>query len=309
MKTWILDLDGSVAAQKSLAAASAAAVHRANEWGPKIRLVCRFGRFRKFEQALWAEANRRFGDDALCTFYGSGDFHHVTLALLRRLMRPFNLLVVDKHPDWMRGVPFLHCGTWLRHAASLPNVRQVFHVGGDLDFDNCFRWLAPWSLLHSQRIVVFPARRRYQAGGWSHIGHTPVRPEGLSAIDHRRMTELLQPFATALARWPLYISIDKDVLCRDEAIVNWDSGHLRLRELCAVLSSFTSAARGRLLGVDCLGDWSPVKTSGILRRTLHAVEHPALEVDPSEAAHTNGAANLAIWQCVNAAGTFARRAA
>lgn len=307
MKTWILDLDGSIAAQKSLASASDAVVHPAREWGPKIRLGCRFGRFRGFEQSIWAEANR-LGSDALCAFYGSGDFHHVSLALLRRLMRPYNLLVLDKHPDWMRGVPFLHCGTWLLHAARLPNVRQVFHVGGDLDFDNAFRWLAPWSLLQSQKLVVFPALRRFQAGGWSQTPHTPVRVQG-SAIDHRRMTQLLQPFAASLARWPLYISIDKDVLCRDEAIVNWDSGQLRLRELCTVLSAFISAAGGRLVGVDCLGDWSPVKMSGVFRRILHAVEHPSLNVDPSEAAHTNAAANLAILQCIHAAGTAARRAA
>ena len=57
---------------------------------------------------------------------------------------PFNLLVLDKHPDWMRGIPFLHCGTWLHHALQLPTLNRVIHCGGDLDFDNAYRWLAPW---------------------------------------------------------------------------------------------------------------------------------------------------------------------
>ena len=93
-------------------------------------------------------------DEPTLTFYGSGDFHHVSLALVRRRRAPFNLLVLDNHPDWMRGVPFLHCGTWLYHAARLPQVRRIFHVGGDVDFDNVYRWLAPWPLLHAGKIVT-----------------------------------------------------------------------------------------------------------------------------------------------------------
>src|SRR5207253_9812558 len=92
-------------------------------------------------------------------FLGSGDFHHLPLALLRRINQPINLLVFDNHPDWMRGVPFLHCGTWLNHAAALPQVQYIFHVGGNVDFDNRFRWLAPWRCLRAGKIHVFPAVR------------------------------------------------------------------------------------------------------------------------------------------------------
>jgi len=73
-------------------------------------------------------------DEPHMTFYGSGDFHHVSLALLRRLREPFNLLVLDNHPDWMRGVPFLHCGTWLRHASLLPMGAAHLPLGGEVDF-------------------------------------------------------------------------------------------------------------------------------------------------------------------------------
>ena len=127
-------------------------------WGPRIRLACTFATFELF---------RRWLDDALgtaapgITFYGSGDFHHVSLALLERLAMPFNLLVLDKHPDWMRGIPFLHCGTWLRHALQLPTLNRVIHCGGDLDFDNAYRWLAPWHEIKAGRVVVFPARRQF----------------------------------------------------------------------------------------------------------------------------------------------------
>src|SRR5207245_2357963 len=105
------------------------------------------------------------------TFVGSGDFHHVSLALVRRQPGPINLLVLDNHPDWMRGVPVLHCGTWLSHAVRLPQVRTVFHVGGEVDFDNAYSWLAPWPELRSGKIVVLPAVRRFRGARWGRVRH------------------------------------------------------------------------------------------------------------------------------------------
>ena len=164
------------------------------------------------------------------TFYGSGDFHHVTLAFLGRIRGPFNLLVLDKHPDWMRGIPFLHCGTWLNHALRLPGLNRVYHCGGDLDFDNAYRWLAPWPDIVSGRVVVFPARRRFVRGRWAGIATHPLLIAGL--IHRGRAQPALHPYRDDLARFPLYVSVDKDVLTADDAAVNWDSGLL-------------AAARGR----------------------------------------------------------------
>src|SRR5262249_17872464 len=155
---------------------------------------------------------------------GSGDFHHTTLALLRRLTTPINLLVLDNHPDWMRGVPLLHCGTWLAHALRLPLLHTVFHLGGDVDFDNAYRWLAPWPALRSGKIRVFPAVRRFQSGGWNSVPHDPLRPHPGARLTPQRLSTLLDPHRAELARRPLYVSLDKDVLGPAEAVVNWDSG-------------------------------------------------------------------------------------
>jgi hypothetical protein len=228
------------------------------------------------------------------TFYGSGDFHHVTLALLRRQTRPFNLLILDNHPDWMRGLPFLHCGTWLWHAARLPLVRHVYHAGGEVDFDNAFRWLAPWALLRGGKIRVFPALRRFRRGPWARVDHQPLRASASSLLTLERVRELLEPFRAELAGWPLYVSVDKDVMRQTDAVVNWDSGRLDLEEACAVLQAFYEAAEGDVAGVDVLGDWSPVRLQGWFRQALHLTEHPRLRVDPDDAARRNQHANLAL---------------
>jgi hypothetical protein len=237
------------------------------------------------------------------TLYGSGDFHHVSLALLRRQSRPFNLLVIDNHPDWMRGLPFLHCGTWLRHAARLPQVRRIFHVGGDVDFDNYYRWLAPWNLLSAGKIIVIPAVRSFRRGRWGAIVNEPLQPLPSNGskkmpIGEARLRQLLSPFLQELAGLPLYISLDKDVLAQAHAVVNWDSGHLSLAQTRVVLETFLSAAGGKLAGMDVVGDWSPVQVDGVFRRFLDSIEHPTLTVDPLAATKINERTNLALLDTI-----------
>lgn len=299
MRIRILDLDGSLLAQKELLARVQPAVHALEEWGPRIRLGCCQRRFRQFERALATVLGKDADSEPALTFYGSGDFHHVSLALVRRVKTPFNLVVIDNHPDWMRGVPLLHCGTWLYHAAQLAQVRRVFHLGGDVDFDNYYRWLAPWELLESGKIVVFPAVRRFERGRWSGISNEPLRADGRSAVLPERVEELLRPFRAELEEVPLYLSLDKDVLVAGAAAVNWDSGRLTLAEVRTLLSTLGQAAGERWRGLDILGDWSPVRVHGLFRRFLHLTEHPALEVDPVQAAHGNERANMDLLDAVH----------
>jgi hypothetical protein len=196
----------------------------------------------------------------------------------------------------MRGLPFLHCGTWLYHAARLPLVRNVFHVGGEVDFDNGFRWLAPWGLLRTGKVTVFPAVRRFRRGRWAGIGHLPLRESPARPVTPDRVGDLLLPHREALAGWPLYVSVDKDVLTEADAVVNWDSGRLTLDEVGSVLRAFREAAGDDLAGGDVLGDWSPVRLQGLFRRVLHLTEHPPLTVDPARAAGRNEQTNLSLLE-------------
>src|SRR5579884_467440 len=205
MDICILDLDAGVASQPGLL--PGASIVPGQDWGPSLRLACSFRRFRQFEKAL---AQRLPNGGPRVVLYGSGDFHHVSLALVRRLREPCNLVVIDNHPDWMQGMPFLHCGTWLYHAARLPQVRRVFHLGGDVDFDNAYRWLAPWSLLHSGKLAVYAAHRHFR--GWSGIPQPSLRPDAETPASSQRLHKLFEPYRRELAGLPLYISLDKDVM-------------------------------------------------------------------------------------------------
>jgi hypothetical protein len=304
MDVRILDLDGSVTAQRSLDQYETT-TFPADDWGPRVRLACSFSRFHCFERDLAKRFGASADDVPQLTLYGSGDFHHVSLALVRRLPRPFNLLVVDNHPDWMKRLPFLHCGTWLYHASRLPLLRNIYHVGGDVDFDNGFRWLAPWDQLGSGRITVFPAVRRYRGRAWDRIPHEPLRPALRERLTTPRLEALLQPHRSELERWPLYVSLDKDVMRTADAVVNWDSGHLDLEEVQTVLDGFRAAAPQGLAGMDIVGDWSPVRLQGLFRRLFHWTEHPALSATADDARRCNERTNRFL---LNAAGITCREA-
>jgi hypothetical protein len=289
LKLRVLDLDGSLTGQSVLFPPAAAAWVPARMWGPRIRLACTLATFEWFQRWL----DHALGTAAPgITFYGSGDFHHVSLALLERLAGPFNLLVLDKHPDWMRGIPFLHCGTWLRHALRLPTLNRVIHCGGDLDFDNAYRWLAPWREIKAGRVVVFPARRQFVRGRWAQLRVNPLLREGDSLTSS--LSQALRPIRDELRRLPLYISVDKDVLSADDAAVNWDSGHLHLPDAVTIIETFLAAADGRLVGADVLGDWSPVQLGHRLNRLCDRLDHPRPVHEPNDAAIRNGSANDAL---------------
>jgi len=287
----VLDLDGGLPPQGSLRDGDPGRVSDLRSWGPRVRMACGLRTFGGFTDAVAAALGP--DDRPKLVLYGSGDFHHVTLALLRRLTRPFNLLVLDKHPDWVRGVPFLHCGTWIARALRLPNLGRVFHVGGDLDFDNHYAPFAPWPELRSGRVRVLPARRRFAGFGWGRVPHEPLVGDGDELLSGR-LDRFLEPDCKDLAARPLYVSIDKDVLTADNAAVNWDSGYLSLDHVLAVLGAFARAAGGQFAGADSLGDWSPVRMSGWGRRLLDLAEHPSLTVNPAEAAERNRRTNRAI---------------
>jgi hypothetical protein len=300
MQPRILDLDGSLLAQDALLRRISTPPLPVRSWAPRIRLACRWAVFRAFEAGLRELVGLASDPEPCLSFCGSGDFHHVSLALLRRLRTPCNLLILDKHPDWMRGLPFLHCGTWLYHAAALPHVGRIFHVGGELDFDNRYHWLAPWRWLRSGKITVLPAARRFQGRRWSRIAHQPLRSEPDTPADGKRVERLIDPFRKELAARPLYVSLDKDVLAASEAPANWDSGRLQGAEVLQVVGAFAAAAGGRLAGVDVVGDWSPVQVCGLFRQALHWTEHPALWVDDRGAAALHERLNLAVLQAAAA---------
>ena len=292
MHVQVLNFDGGLLAQEQLLESQRPDLIDLGTWGPHLRMACSFKRFRQLERVL--ERLLRRVDGPSLTFLGSGDFHHVSLALLRRITEPFVLLMFDNHPDWMRGIPFLHCGTWVRHALDLPNLQQVLHIGGNTDFDNWWRLLAPSREIRAGKIVVAPGARAFRGGFWNDVPHQALRRPGQDRLTEADLDLWTSRLAPHLAGRAVYVTFDKDVLVEADAVINWDSGVLRIGEVLEMMARLFEQSRARLVGMDVLGDWSPVKVEGLLRKTLHMTEHPTQTIDPEHACRVNEEANLCV---------------
>ncbi|MBI1831206.1 MAG: hypothetical protein HYR84_07140, partial [Planctomycetes bacterium] len=156
------------------------------------------------------------------------------------------------------------------------------------------RWLAPTRQLREGKIVTLPACRTFERGFWRGLPHQPLRRHVDSPVDHDRLEDLLYPHLEDLDRLPLYVSLDKDVMWMPESIVNGDSGWLDLTEIQEILQFFMKAAGNDLIGMDIVGDWSPVLTEGLLRYLLHRFEHPHLKVDAEQARLCNERTNTML---------------
>ncbi|MFM7150341.1 MAG: hypothetical protein ACKO23_10905, partial [Gemmataceae bacterium] len=294
MEMEILDLDQSLRKQPEVLSSARAVIHLIDR-GKRLRLACSWPAFRSFQNHFNQQVGCATDKSPVLRFIGSGDFHHLTLALLNRFSVRFNLLVLDNHPDWMRFLPFLHCGTWLYHASCLPNINRIFHLGGNVDFDNGFRHLAPTSSLRQKRIVVFPEKRQFTRGFWKRIPNQNLRLCQDGPITTSRVRELLSPWAKDLATLPLYISLDKDVMTSSKSRVNWDSGDIYPEEVLQILDEFRICVP-QILGMDVVGDWSPVDVKGVFRKVLHLLEHANDKDSCQNASDINQEINLMVYR-------------
>ena len=160
-------------------------------------------------------------------FIDSGNYHYMTRLWLEKLQIPFRLLVFDNHTD-MQPPAFgglLSCGGWI--AASLeelPLLQEVILVGPD---EEAYTQVEP----DLQQKVLFLSR------------------EKLSTMT----TEEKEGFFNNLSEdLPLYVSVDKDVLCKGDASTTWSQGDMHLSELMSFLEFVLE--RQNILGMDVCGE-------------------------------------------------------
>ena len=200
----------------------------------------------------------------------SGNYHYLTRFWLERIRDPFLLVVFDNHTD-MQAPAFgdlLSCGGWAASAVTeLKALRGILMAGPDEE-----------SVHRTDRDcaekTVFVTNRELQASG------TEAFREGLLLAWKKFVTQ-----SQRVDKKPtgIYLSIDKDILCREDAVTGWSQGEMRLEALLhciAALADFCAAEDAPLLGADICGE---------------------LEDSP-EADRVNGRANAALIRAVLEAG-------
>ena len=261
----ILDLDSSVL---PLLHARSIALP---QWHDALRFACHHATLARFARDVLAPLPEVAGTVML----GSGDFHHLSLALLRQLpaRRPFQLVVLDNHPDNMR-FPFgMHCGSWVNAAAALPQVTHV-HVLGITSPDIALRhaWENHWRPLWQGRLTYWCMHVDVR---WAHrLGMAAA----FRCFDDP--AALLAAFAAeqAKAPQPTYLSIDKDVLAEEVARSNWDQGCFQLADALAVIEALRA---GGLVGSDITGEVSLPRYRSRFKRWLSSLDGQP-RIDPDE---------------------------
>lgn len=276
------DFDGSLQLQQPLLQAAGLPLHMhcMRRFEHAVRLWASPTMFQRMARALRpASPNPQF------SLIGSGDFHHVSLALIARLHTPMTVVLFDNHPDWMRPPHRYHCGTWVYQLARLPHVARVVIVGlesGDL---SPARFKQGDTESYAQgKVVLLPYRPLTRDGGTS-----APRCSQLAQHLQAGIQELLAQIDTP----QVYISIDKDCLRASDARTNWEQGSMPLDTVVAALRALRS--HKQVLGADTVGDYSPVRLRSPLKWLASWLDR---RVHPRErlpiASHLNARANAQL---------------
>lgn len=168
-------------------------------------------------------------------FIDSGNYHYMSRIWLEKLNTPFRLVVFDNHTD-MQPPAFgglLSCGEWV--AASLeelPLLKEVLLVGPDQEaFDQTEPVL--------REKVRFLSREK---------------------LGEMTLEEKVSFFEELTAELPTYLSVDKDVLCPEEASTTWSQGEMTLEELCQFVKILLE--KQDILGMDVCGECDPDACEG-----------------------------------------------
>jgi len=155
-------------------------------------------------------------------FIDSGNFHYVSEFWIEKMKHDFILVVFDHHSDMMQPLfdDILSCGSWILN--SLENnkyLKKVILIGIDEK---------QVSLIKRQDQVLY------------------------LTDDDLENREVWKKVDDLLRQYPLYISIDKDVLSQNVIQTDWDQGSMQLMEFKILLAYLFK--NSQTIGIDICGE-------------------------------------------------------
>ena len=154
----------------------------------------------------------------------TGNFHYVSEFWIRKINYDFILIVFDHHSDMIKPMfgDILSCGSWILNALKNNQyLKQIILIG----------------IAQEQVDLIDPKyRERVIYLCDNNLGDLKV----WKIID-----ELLK-------QYPVYFSIDKDVLSEQVVTTDWQQGQMRLIEFKLILADLIK--RGDVIGIDICGE-------------------------------------------------------
>ena len=275
----VIDLDGSLTRQAHLAAL----VHREqadlvdlSDIAPGLRVIATRRGIEQFVGRLDSSLGA-IGDKTEIVFYGSGDFHHLTAAMIARVREPVTVIHFDNHPDWCSFPRTFNCGAWVCRALAMPHVQRVVTLGPcSEDLVRPELQTADLTAISQGRLEVYPWRAD-PSRVWRKYRDTPCTRQANGHLHWRNLADepwsaFLDELVERLPKTPLWITIDKDVLGPKEATTNWDQGEMQLAHVIEAVERF--ARNRRVIGVDVCGEHSEPVFADPFRRALANFDNP-----------------------------------
>ena len=218
----ILDLDHSLTSQapiKQRLTDGRATRLDLLELGPQLRLWSTERNYRRFSERLQQRPKRSTQRPEIF-FIGSGDYHHLTPALLADLPEPITLIHFDNHPDWVRFAPRRHCGSWVNRALKLPNIKRIVTLGPcSDDLQNPQFKGANLGALCRGDLQLFPWQHA-PTKVWGRIGDGAGHEQHENLLHWRNLADqdwptFLDELIRSLPTEAIWITVDKDVLASD----------------------------------------------------------------------------------------------
>lgn len=160
------------------------------------------------------------------SFLGSGNYHYISLFLTQKIQEDYALILFDNHSDMQKPVfdELLSCGGWLRTALlKQKRLKQVAIVGTS---EHSLHMIDK-SL--KEKVILYPYNKIEKTPNW-----------------HLDLSKKI--------RYPVYISVDKDVFCKKVAETNWNHGEMEPEEF---LNAFETIANTHtVIGMDVCGEYS-----------------------------------------------------
>ena len=287
----ILDLDGSLTAQSELVKRATTAA-TSQELGPQLRYLCTRAALNRFAASL--DSSQRHQP----TFYGSGDFHHLTAVLLRQFRAPLSVVVFDQHPDWDITAPFACCGSWVNAALKLPNIKKIVVIGaGEEDLGGHHLLRGNTTALRNGRLEIYPATfaRSQTLSRRTRRLRCARQSDGeihWKTVAQMGWDDLLTHVIAGLPTRQIYVSVDKDCLIQQNAISNWDAGELKLDDVCAAIERL--GRERAIVGADVTGEWSAGQPASPIFRAVSRADHPNLPMPSGDELTRNQHTNLRL---------------
>ncbi len=166
-------------------------------------------------------------------FMDNGNYHYMSYIFLKAVKEPFTLVVLDHHPDMQRPMfDILSCGGWVMDVAEKNEfVRDIHIIGAD---EGLIDKLSP----EDRKRAYF-----YGTDALSMPGNICKRAEH-----------------------PIYLSIDKDVINKDEIVTNWDQGDALIKQVLDFVRFI--GQKGLLLGIDVCGECAILQQDCDIERAI-----------------------------------------